>query len=97
MTTRAILNEHIAQFIPDDAEVSHANGEILINGEVFPKSIVMMIMNQNIEYMLNIAYQLEQNESANSGTELLNNESMNGDNHEYSNSSIGRVWNGQNN
>ena len=46
MTTRAILNEHIAQFIPDDAEVSHANGEILINGEVLPQSVIWMMLQQ---------------------------------------------------
>lgn len=66
MTTRAILNDHIAKYIPANAEVSHLDGNVLVNGEVLPQSVVLMMLDKNV------SYQIEQIESANSGTEFIN-------------------------
>ena len=66
MTTRAVLNDTVAKYIPADAHVSHLGGEVLVNGQVLPQCVILMMMDKDV------AYQIEQNADANSGTEFLN-------------------------
>ena len=66
MTTLSLLNYQIAKYIPDDAIVSHLDGQVLVNGEILPQCVILMMMDKNV------AYQIEQNEDANSGTDCIN-------------------------